>query len=160
MLITTANSPYTRTARPSAPASPPVTTEAVADSFVATPASSSDEEKKIAWGPVLGIVGGYAAASGLAAAGLGWMSAVPAFVVGGATGLAVSAFAADAVLNNGKDSSATGPLSLMVGAVGGVASAFGAATLALNHGSLATGLGVAAAATGLAAAGGAYLRYN
>lgn len=166
MLITTANSPYaqtTRTARAAAQTSEAAPTEAPqgsGDSFVSDASPRANEENPISWGPVLGGVAGYAAVSGLAAAGLGWASAVPAFVVGGATGLAATFLVADAVLSTGGDSSASGPISTFLGVAGGVACAFTAASLALSHGSATMALGAALAATGVAAAGGAYLRYS
>lgn len=124
------------------------------------PSDTDSPRGSIKWGPWLGLIGGVGLSTGVAASGLGWVSAVPAFVVGGAAGLFLAHEAVDAMISNGRDSSGTGPISAFAGVVGGLGSAIGAASLAFQHGSPMTGLGLGLAATTALAAGGAYLNFS
>lgn len=117
-------------------------------------------EGQVKWGPALGFIGGVGLTAGVAASGLGWVSAVPAFVLGGAVGLFLTHEAVDKMISNGRDSSGTGPISAFASVLGGIGSAVGAASLALSHGSPMVGLGLGVAVSALAAAGGAYVHHS
>ena len=165
MLISAASPSYAniRSATPSV--SPQVRSEqapASLDQVQFSAASPEDvsSDGKIKWGPLLGVIGGVGLTSGLAASGFGWGSAIPAFAVGGAVGLAVTFGVVDKMISNGRDSSGTGPISAFAGVVGGIGGAVTAASYAFNHGSPMVGLGVGLAVTTLAAAGTAYSYHN
>ena len=161
MLINAAVSPYARVSQPSIQVNQEVSSQPatpVLDQVQFSAASPEDDsdDGKIKWGPALGVIGGVGLTAGVAAAGFGWASAVPAFALGGAAGLAITAIVADKALSNGRDSSGTGPIVAFVSVLGGIGSAIGAASLALNHGSPTVGLGFGLAATALMGAAGAY----
>ena len=116
--------------------------------------SSNPEPGTIKWGPALAVVGGVGVASGLAASGLGWASAIPAFLVGGATGFAlVSSGVSRLISGQNGDTSATGPISGAAGLIGGVGAGVGAAVLALQHCNPLIGLGVGAGIAAVAVGG-------
>lgn len=115
-----------------------------------------DRANQVKWGPALAVFGGVGALTGLAASGMGWASAVPAFFVGGATGFGlVSSGVSRLISGQNGDTSATGPISNVAGLIGGVGFGIGAATLALEYGSPLIGLGAGVAAVAL---GGLYLQ--
>lgn len=116
--------------------------------------TSKPEPGKIKWGPALAVIGGVGAAGGLAASGLGWASAVPAFLVGGATGFAlVSSGVSRLISGQNGDTSATGPISGAAGLIGGVGAGVSAAALALQQGNPLIGLGVGAGIAAVAVGG-------
>ena len=139
MLISAAAAPYS-TLRQAAPSlSPQVRSEQTPVSldqvqFSTTASEDDSSDGKIKWGPLLGVIGGVGLASALAASGFGWGSAIPAFAVGGALGLAVTFGVVDKMISNGRDSSGTGPISAFAGVVGGIGGAITAASYAFNHG--------------------------
>ena len=109
------------------------------------------EPGQIKWGPALTAVTCLGAVSGLSASGLGWTSAIPAFLVGGVTGFAlVSSGVSRLISGQNGDTSATGPISGFAGLVGGVGIGVGGAALALQNGSPLIGLGVGAGVAAVA----------
>lgn len=161
MLITT-HRPLPTAARPSAsspqaPSAVPAA-EQPNESVALSAGEDPSGQGSVKWGAVAALVATIGASTGLAASGLGAISAVPAFLVGGVAGLALAHEGVDALISNGRDSSGTGPIAAFAGLLGGVGGAIGGAAWALNHGGPMLGLGAGAAAMALSLGYGLYLR--